>query len=702
MRSRSRLTTLAVAMIACAALLIPQAVAQNVQVTLDGEPMAFDSPVLMVDMVFPLLPAQRFLETLGASVTWDPAQQQLNASNGDVQLQMVVGQDTATVNGEQQALEYGLQTFSGQPYVPPAAAMLLGYDAQWDPQTLLLQITSPARAEPAETLEATLLEVVQAEEPASLLVRTFDPVQVGQIPLEAGANVRRGREGTAPALAEVADLQPGDLLELGVGEAGSVNSVRASFTQQVGTIAEVRGNQLLMQGGDTYPLGEGVQARGSDGTPLHLLGTEGEAVILRLSPRTGEVWGILAQRRGDPSPPETDQPRIAAFFVPEYGRALGAGQTMRLAVHGSGGGTATVLMAPAGTQVPLTEASPGVYTGAFTVPDGMELAGTRLTTRLQVGRNTVEARSNVAVTVDTSPPRMYNLTPPPDAVLREAAPAIGASYQDVGPAGIDLQSVALAIDGQDVTGEAQVAATQVAWAAEQLADGAHNVSVQVADPAGNVAEQTWQFQVQAGGQIQALEHDAAGPLGEGATLTVTMQVAAAGRQASFSIEGLQENLTMEEQAANTYVGTYQVQAGDQVADARVTATFVAADGSVHQAAAPELVTINAPVQEAEFSITRPENGAQTGRRIRPAGTGPAGQRVRWAVEYRKLIVGGEVASGTARIRENGVWRTDEQVDLKVLLIGMADEYTLTAELLDDGGNVVEEESVKFTAREGEG
>ncbi|MGC9317140.1 MAG: stalk domain-containing protein [Armatimonadota bacterium] len=700
MRARGRPMGLTIALIACAALFAPHAEAQNVQVTLDGEPVTFEAPVLMVDMAYPLLPAQRLLETLGASATWEPAQQQLDASMRDLQLRMVVGENTATVNGEQQALEHGLQTFSGQPYVPPATAMLLGHDAQWDPETLTLQITSPAQAEPAMTLEATLLEVREAAEPASLLVRSFDPVQVGEIPLEAGANVRRGREGTAPALAEVADLQPGDLLELGVGAAGAVNSVRASYSQQVGTIAQVRANQLLMQGGDTYALGEGVQARGSDGTPLHLLGTEGEAVILRLNPRTGEVWGILAQRRGDPNPPQTDQPRIATFFVPEYGSPLGAGQAMQLALHGTGGGTATVFMAAAATQLPLTETSPGVYTGTFTVPEGMELAGARLTARLQVGENTAEARSNVAVTVDTTAPRVYNLTPPPDAVLREAAPTVGASYQDIGPAGIDPQSVALLIDGQDVTGEAQVDARRVAWAAGELAGGTHNISVQVADPAGNVAEQTWRFQLEGGGQIRALQHDGAEPLGAGETLTVTMQVAAAGRQASFSIEGLQDEVPMEQQDANTYVGTYQVQAGDQVTDARLTATFVAEDGSVHEAAAPEPVTINAPVQEAEFAITRPADGDETGRRIRPAGTGPAGQRVRWSVAYRKLIVGGQLASGTTTIPDNGVWRAEEQVDLKVMLIGMADEYTLTAELLDDQGNAVERDVVRFTAREG--
>ncbi|MFW6155675.1 MAG: hypothetical protein ACOC7J_00035, partial [Armatimonadota bacterium] len=107
------------------------------------------------------------------------------------------------------------------------------------------------------------------------------------------------------------------------------------------------------------------------------------------------------------------------------------------------------------------------------------------------------------------------------------------------------------------------------------------------------------------------------------------------------------------------------------------------------------VTITVP--EVEFAITTPAEGAETGRRIRPAGTAPPGSRVRWTINYQKVILTGEVRSRTATADADGIWEAAEQVDLRLMLFGMADQYTLTAELLDADGAVVQTKSVQFEA-----
>ena len=81
-----------------------------------------------------------------------------------------------------------------------------------------------------------------------------------------------------------------------------------------------------------------------------------------------------------------------------------------------------------------------------------------------------------------------------------------------------------------------------------------------------------------------------------------------------------------------------------------------------------------------------------------AGTAPPGSTIRWTIGYQEFILAGEIASGTVTADDAGNWQVADQVDLRLLLIGMADRYTLTAELLDAGGAVRETRSVEFRAR----
>ncbi len=479
-------------------------------------------------------------------------------------------------------------------------------------------------------------------------------------------------------------------------------TVRASYAQQLGTIVAVQGNQLQLDGVGAFPLGEGVAAVGSDGNPLHILGTVGDAAILRLNPESNEVWGIFSQRRGNLEPPATPDPIIAGFFVMRYDGPLTTDDILSLRLLASAGGNASVNLPWRGTVITLEETAPGVYTADYVIPDEMEIAGTRLIARLVMptGRST-QAQSNVEVMVDTLPPRIYNTTPPPESVVEPVQPRITANFQDRGPSGIDPASVAIRLDGRDASPRAQVTATGLVRIPERLAPGNHTVSIEVSDRAGNTAVETWSFQVGAAGpQILGVAHDAAEPLQAGDTITVTARVAAPGRRAVFDIGDVVQGVAMQLQAdTNTYTGTYTVREADRAENAPVVVHFTDAGGVVHDATADVAVTIVPPQEAAEFAITTPQDGQRTARRIIPAGTGPAGSRVRWIITYRKLILGGEVARGEVTVGDDGTWQAAEEIDLKLPLLGMADGYVLTAQLLGEDGAVVDEQEVEFTAAE---
>jgi len=674
---------------------------QNVQVTFDGAPLTFAQPVLMYDMLFPLLPAEPFLQALGATASWDWTAARLDVALPGITLQMVVGSTWVLMNGQRETMEIGLQTLSGTPYVPAAqTARLLGFDATWTVATLTLAITTPVTTEVAMTATATLLAPPGDQVPVVLWIRGVESGRVRDVALDPQAKIQRGAEQPL-ARADVEDLEPGDLLDLSLNRQGVVVGVDATYRQEIGTVTAVQGNQLALNDGRTFPLGEGVRAVGSDGTPLHVLGTVGEVAILRLNPRSNEVWGVLSQRRGNPVPPSTPQPVIAGFFLPGYSRPLGLGATLNLRMLGSAGAQAAVVLPWRATQVSLTEVNPGEYTGAYEIPAGMEIARSPLTARLTaVGGLSATALSPTEVIVDTAAPVIADLSPAAGAPVGPVQPRISVSFRDQGPSGLDGASAAIALDGRDATARAQVSATGLVRIPEQLDPGTHAVRVEVSDYAGNTAVANWEFVVQVQGpQILAVQHDAAAPLHPGDIVTISATVATTG-QVRFDIDGVVAGVPMQLQpAGNAYRGTYEVQDGDVANNATVTVQLRDAADNLHTLAADTGVTMEAAPAAQQVTVTLPTEGQQTGRRITPAGTAPAGARVQWVITYQKAILGGEVAREIVTVGADGTWQAGREVDLKLFLVGIADRYKATAQLLGAGDAVVAEASVNFTARE---
>ncbi len=89
---------------------------------------------------------------------------------------------------------------------------------------------------------------------------------------------------------------------------------------------------------------------------------------------------------------------------------------------------------------------------------------------------------------DTTPPTVAITAPAAGSFLATATPTVTATYTDAG-SGIDPASVRLAVDGVDVTAQAQVTASGLTFTpAAPLAEGGHSVTLTVNDRAGNPAQ----------------------------------------------------------------------------------------------------------------------------------------------------------------------------------------------------------------------
>lgn len=100
----------------------------------------------------------------------------------------------------------------------------------------------------------------------------------------------------------------------------------------------------------------------------------------------------------------------------------------------------------------------------------------------------------MASRVDEDGPVITGQSPQP--LVNDARALIAASYDDGSASGVDTGSVALLLDGNNVSGTAEIAADRISYRPPTaLGEGAHHVELSVADKAGNVSKAGWSFTV---------------------------------------------------------------------------------------------------------------------------------------------------------------------------------------------------------------
>jgi hypothetical protein len=93
-----------------------------------------------------------------------------------------------------------------------------------------------------------------------------------------------------------------------------------------------------------------------------------------------------------------------------------------------------------------------------------------------------------------APAREHNsLNPPDGSHINNPRPSISAEYEDEG-AGINPVNTKLFIDGMDITASAQSTASRITYIPmTSLADGVHQVKLDISDEAGNSSTVAWTF-----------------------------------------------------------------------------------------------------------------------------------------------------------------------------------------------------------------
>jgi len=215
--------------------------------------------------------------------------------------------------------------------------------------------------------------------------------------------------------------------------------------------------------------------------------------------------------------------RVTVIERFELSGTVATGNQVRYRLQGAPDGMATVeIPGIVGGQV-MPEVSPGVYElttiigpredprAYFAAVATLRAAGTQVSTRLggsasaPVYGSAEAAREEAArrgwapppppqAYRDHRPPQITNLTPSQGQRLRDRdLTRISAHFTD-DASGVDRGSVRLRVDGRDVTSRANIDSDDIRYT-EDLAPGRHVAELIVRDRAGNVARESWGFEV---------------------------------------------------------------------------------------------------------------------------------------------------------------------------------------------------------------
>lgn len=190
-------------------------------------------------------------------------------------------------------------------------------------------------------------------------------------------------------------------------------------------------------------------------------------------------------------------PVIERFSVRAF--SIEPGREMRFRLLGSPGARADIDIPKVVQNIPLREVQPGVYEGSYTIRLRDDLSEIdRAVATLRDGPMSTSARivleGEGLQRPDRNGPQVVDVTPNHNQHVGERGRTeVSARYRD-DRSGVNVSSVRLRIDGDDVTRQARVTGNKVSFEAN-LRQGRHQAELVVRDRAGNVTRTAWNFVV---------------------------------------------------------------------------------------------------------------------------------------------------------------------------------------------------------------
>ncbi len=350
-------------------------------------------------------------------------------------------------------------------------------------------------------ISGNLTAIDTLSEPPSLTVTYRDSVRT--IAINSSAQiVLKDVVARTEQHAELTDLHVGDAVSVTVNKNGTVALVEDLYGSRVGTIAAVSGTSIVLDSGRVLTPDQTTTIM-RDEQPASLSDLRvGDTVTQRMNPQTGETHALIAIRPATPAPAASAQSATTTTvnivsFTAEPLRPLRLGEKFTFTLRGTPGGRATFDLGSLVTAVAMREESPGMYSGSLTVPAGMNFAQMPVYGHLSVAGVAATQEAVNKISAATIAPQITDIAPSSGQVVNNNKPSIYATFAAPTDLGIDPHSVTLRVNGKDVTSSVTRTSSFLTYTSGvPLPDGQVNVSVAVADFAGNEASRSWTFTIQ--------------------------------------------------------------------------------------------------------------------------------------------------------------------------------------------------------------
>jgi len=479
---------------------------RNIAIVVNGQQLApHPGPRIVAGRI--MVPIVRIFSALAIPISHDG--DMLIAEAPAQTIRLTRGSRRAYVGRREMFLDVAPLEIGGTTYVPLDLLVdVLGASASYDSHaarvviasTLVRRLTLSQNVGDGKVrITGNLTAIDSVSEPPSLTVTYRDSART--IAINSSAQiVLKDVVARTEQHAELTDLHVGDAVSVTMHANGAVALVEDLYGSRVGTIAAVSGTSIVLDSGrvltpdhTTTIILDGQTAALPD---LRV----GDTVTQRMNPQTGETHALIAVSPATPAPAASGPAATAVniiSFTAEPLRPLRLGEKFTFVLRGTPGGRATFDLGSYVTAVGMREESPGVYAGSLTVPPGMNFAQMPVYGHLTVGGVAATLEAVNKISAATIAPQITDIAPSGGQVVNNNKPSIYATFAAPTDLGIDPRSVTLKVNGKDVTSSVTRTSSFVTYTSgEPLPEGQVNVSVAVADFAGNEVSRSWTFTIQ--------------------------------------------------------------------------------------------------------------------------------------------------------------------------------------------------------------
>jgi len=378
----------------------------------------------------------------------------------------------------------------------------LGASAEYDPRARKVEIISGSMGHSsvvsAEGGEREYMGTVQAVDndsrPPSITVTSGASVKTLRI--GSGAHVLTTDVAANTSVAGTLEsIHVGDFAKIFMRKDGSVDRVIDSFASSHGKVAALGGNTILLNDGHVIvPSGVTALSLNGEGAKTSDLQV-GDNVDVRYNLETSEVREIIVTRKVSTVVASGGAVEIQSI-EPSVNHALRSGDSFSIVMKATPGGQATYDVGAYFSGLPLSETSPGVYTGRYTIPRAANFTSALLFGHLTVrGTQAATAQSATEISASALPPGVDDIAPEPGQTVNNPQPSIYATFGTTAVP-VNPSSIVLIVNGHDVTSSTTRTAKFVEYhPLSAYGDGPVHVTVHVADLAGNAASKSWTFTI---------------------------------------------------------------------------------------------------------------------------------------------------------------------------------------------------------------